>query len=120
MQARGTTVTHKGKSREDVLHALADEAAYLRERFGVVRLALYGSFARGQARPDSDVDLLVELSRPLGLQFVALAEYLEEKLGRKVDLATFNALRRAGEKPYRGALVASIREDLTDVQSSPR
>ena len=60
-----------------------------------MRLSLYGSFARGAAVEDSDVDLLVELSRPLGLEFVALAQYLERKLGRMVDLATFETFRRS-------------------------
>lgn len=107
-------------SREDVLRTLERETPYLRERFGVVRLALYGSFVRGASGPDSDVDLLVELSRPLGLQFVALAEYLEAALGRKVDLATFDAFRHAGQRPYRKALIANVEEDLTDVQFAPR
>ena len=110
----------RARSKEDVFRTLADEAAYLRERFGVVRLALYGSFARGQARSDSDVDVLVELSRPLGLQFVALAEYLEDKLGRKVDLATFSAMQRARHKPYGSALVANVEKDLTYVESPPQ
>ena len=107
-------------SREDVLRTLERETPHLHARFGVVRLALYGSFARGDARPDSDVDLLVELSRPLGLQFVALAEYLETALGRKVDLATFDAFRSAGLKPYRKTLIANVQEDLTDVQFASR
>lgn len=110
----------RAMSREDVLRTLEREAPYLRERFGVVRLALYGSFARGASGTDSDVDLLVELSRPLGLQFVALAEYLEMALGRKVDLATFDAFHRAGQKPYRKALIDNVQEDLTDVQFAPR
>jgi len=104
------------RSKADVLRTLAGETAYLRARFGVVRLAVYGSYARGQARASSDVDVLVELSRPLGLEFVALADYLEQKLGRKVDLATFGAMRRARARPYGQQLVASIEEDLTYVQ----
>ena len=58
--------------RESILEILEKELPYLREKYGVVRLALYGSFASGVPRRKSDVDLLVELSRPLGLEFVAL------------------------------------------------
>lgn len=107
-------------SRKDVLQILEAELPYLSERFGVVRLALYGSFARGDFRPDSDVDLLVELSRPLGLEFVALADYLEEKLSRRVDLATFDAFHRATQKPHRELLAESIQKDMTDVPTPTR
>jgi predicted nucleotidyltransferase len=51
-------------TREAVLQRLQLALPYLRRRYGVVRLALYGSFAQGLANEDSDVDLLVELSLP--------------------------------------------------------
>jgi len=86
-------------TREAVLQRLGLALPYLRRRYGVVRLSLCGSFARGAARQDSDVDLLVELSRPLGLEFVSLAQYLERKLGRKVDLVTFETFRRSLTSP---------------------
>jgi uncharacterized protein len=105
---------------EDLLHTLRGELPYLSQRFGVARLALYGSFARGSQTEHSDVDILVELSRPLGLEFVALAYYLEGKLGRRVDLATFDAFRHAGQKPHRKSQVLNIQEDLIDVQTTPR
>jgi len=90
---------------------------YLRQRYGVTRLSLYGSAARGDSGPNSDVDILVELARPLGLQFVGLALYLEEVLGRKVDLATFESFRRTVQKPHRKSLAASILEDLVNVEA---
>jgi len=64
------------------------------ERLGVKSLALFGSAARGEARPDSDVDLLVEFSRPVGLsEFIQLQHALEEILGCEVDLGTPDSLR---------------------------
>jgi predicted nucleotidyltransferase len=64
------------------------------ERLGVKSLALFGSAARGEARPDSDVDLLIEFSRPVGLfHFMEVKEFLEEILGRRVDLVTPAALK---------------------------
>jgi len=108
----------RAQSRDDVYRILASEAPYLRDHFGVERLALYGSFARGEPGPHSDVDVLVELSRPLGLQFVALARYLEARLGRRVDLATFAAMRRAKEKRHHARRLASIEEDVIYVQPS--
>ena len=71
------------------------ELPYLRERYGVERIALYGSFARDEQTEGSDVDLLVDLSRPLGLEFVELVEHLEKALGREPDVATFETLSRS-------------------------
>jgi predicted nucleotidyltransferase len=63
------------------------------EQLGVKSLALFGSSAREEARPDSDVDLLVEFSRPVGLfEFVRLKLALEEILECRVDLVTPDAL----------------------------
>jgi hypothetical protein len=61
--------------------------------------------------------LLIELAQPLGLAFVDLAFSLEETLGRKVDLATFDSVRRTIQKPGWQALTASIAEDLIDVET---
>ena len=102
-------------NRDAMLRILSNEFPYFRQRDGMVRLALYGSFATDTARPGSDVDLLVELSRPMGLEFVALADYLESRLGREVDLATFPALARSLRNPRRSHIARRIEESLTDV-----
>jgi predicted nucleotidyltransferase len=107
-------------SKPEILRILRAEMPYLREHYGVVRLALYGSFAREDQTDQSDVDVLVQLSRPLGLEFVALAYYLEERLKRRVDLATFDAFSRTTQKPYRQALAQSIQEDLIDIECAAR
>jgi len=63
-------------------------------RFNVKSLALFGSVARNEARSDSDVDVLVEFSVPVGLfHFVRLKNYLEELLGAPVDLVTPDAIK---------------------------
>ncbi len=60
---------------------------------GTRRIAVFGSFGRGDAGPDSDVDLLVEFAGPTGLlSLVRLERELTEALGRNVDLLTENAL----------------------------
>ncbi|MBI3958977.1 MAG: nucleotidyltransferase family protein [Chloroflexi bacterium] len=104
-------------TRDAILKTLQAELPHLRQEYGVTRLALYGSAARGEAGPESDVDLLVELARPLGLEFVGLILCLEETLGRKVDLATFDSFQRTIQKPHRRYLAASIEEDLIDVEA---
>lgn len=82
----------------------------------MVRLTLYGSFVRDSADANSDVDLLMELFRPLGLQFMALAQYLERKLGRKVDLATLETRRRSLNSPRYRDIAANIQKSMADVQ----
>lgn len=54
--------------------------------------AVFGSFARGEATEESDIDLLVRLSKPTGWAFFGIAEDLQDTLGKKVDLATENML----------------------------
>ncbi len=61
---------------------------------GARSLAVFGSLARGDATPASDIDVLVEFDRPVGLfEFIRLKNYLEELTGRRVDLVTPDALR---------------------------
>ena len=79
--------------REDILQALRASRESL-ESFGVARVALFGSFARDEGRKDSDVDLLVEFGRPVGLiEFVRLRRRLVEIIGHPVDLVTPAALK---------------------------
>jgi uncharacterized protein len=77
---------------------LVDGDALLRvaERWGIRSIAAFGSVARGDARPDSDIDLVMELAQdsPVGLfQHAQMAEELGALFGRRVDLVTWNALR---------------------------
>ena len=69
--------------------------ADLRQR-GVKSLAVFGSLARGEATRTSDIDVLVEFDRPVGLfEFIRLKLYLEDLTRRRVDLVTPDALRPA-------------------------
>ena len=79
--------------REEILKALRDCRPLL-DAFGVTRLSLFGSFARDEGREDSDIDLLVEFSRSVGLfEFVRLQRELAARLGRPVELVTRAALK---------------------------
>ena len=80
--------------RTEVLRILHEKRSELAEKYGVKSLALFGSVARDEARPDSDVDLLVEFDRPVGLfAFISLQQFLENLLGSKVDLGTLRSLK---------------------------
>ena len=79
--------------RAEAIEILSRHRVEWRERFGVVSLALFGSIARDEGRPDSDVDVLVEFGSTPGLsEYMAAKFWLEERLGRPVDLVMRGAL----------------------------
>lgn len=66
----------------------------LRDAYRVKTIGVFGSAARGDDTPASDIDILVEFSEPVGFfKFLDLEEYLSGILERKVDLVTRNALK---------------------------
>jgi predicted nucleotidyltransferase len=70
------------------------------QRLGVKSLSLFGSVARDEARPDSDVDLLVEFDRRGSLlQLLRVQHYLEDILGCSVDLGTCDSLKEHSREP---------------------
>jgi predicted nucleotidyltransferase len=71
---------------------LSDARVDLARRYPIRQLGVFGSTARGEARPYSDVDVLVEFSAPVGFEVADLAIELEALLGRRVDLLTRGAL----------------------------
>ena len=80
--------------RAHVISILKKHRTELSERYGVKSLALFGSVARDEATSASDVDLLVDFNRPVGLfGLFALQDYLETILGCPVDLGTPNSLK---------------------------
>jgi len=64
----------------------------LRERFKVSKIGIFGSFVRNEQREGSDLDILVIFEESLGLKFFDLVYFLEEELGRKVDVVTPDAI----------------------------
>ena len=95
------------KSRQEILEILRRARPELERDFGVRRLALFGSQARGDAHAASDVDVLVEFNPDLGLRFVDLAERIEALIGTPADVVS----RRAISPRH----WAAIRDDLVDV-----
>lgn len=79
----------------------------LLQRYPIKRLAIFGSTARNERTPESDFDIMVEFSRPVGFQFFELANELENFLKCHIDLVSRN-----GIKP---AYYAEIQNELVDV-----
>ncbi len=65
----------------------------LHNDFAVSKIGLFGSFSDNSYTENSDIDILVELDRPIGWKFFSLQLYLEKIFGRKIDLVTKNALK---------------------------
>jgi len=95
------------RTREEILKILQERKPDLEKKFGLTRLALFGSYARGDYRKNSDVDILVEVSPTIGLGFVDLAEEIETILGIPTDVVSRRAI-----KPRHWNV---IQEDLIDV-----
>jgi predicted nucleotidyltransferase len=91
-----------------VISVLRQELPELRSRYGVKRIGLFGSYARDKAADDSDVDIVVEFERPIGLKFVAFADHLETLLGRGVDILTPAGVRTIRLERVARAIAESI------------
>ncbi|AOY60109.1 nucleotidyltransferase family protein [Desulfococcus multivorans] len=70
----------------DIIALLRAEKPYLNEKFGVVNIGLFGSFARESPNDDSDIDLMVELKEPRFDWLAGLQIYLENKFDRKIEI----------------------------------
>ncbi len=94
--------------RDEALRILAEHREEI-AAFGVKSLAIFGSVARNEAGPDSDVDVLVEFSIPVGyFKFFDLQEYLETLLGHKVDLVPRDSIKpRLRDRILREAIDAA-------------
>ena len=75
-------------TREKVIEILRRERANFVSEYGVKRIGLFGSYAKGTPDRGSDIDIFVEFERPIGLKFIQFAEYLEKRLGNSVDILT--------------------------------
>ena len=78
---------------DEVTEKIKSQYPYLSSEFGIKRIGVFGSVAKQADRDQSDIDLVVEFDRPIGLKFMNLAEYMEKLFGRKVDILTRDGIR---------------------------
>ncbi len=82
------------KQLDEIKTILRAHKEELKEKYGVKEIGIFGSYVRGEAKEDSDVDILVEFEKPIGIfKFLELEEYLSILIGRKVDLVSKKALK---------------------------
>ncbi len=80
-------------SLTDITKKLKDHKSKLKVKYGLNNIAIFGSFSRGHENRDSDLDILVEFERPIGIEFIDLADELEQILNVKVDLVSKNGIK---------------------------
>ena len=73
-------------TKDVIIQRLKEEKPYLIKKFGVVDIGLFGSFAKGKVREDSDIDLIVELIEPRFDWLAGLQVYLEKKFNHKIEI----------------------------------
>lgn len=76
-----------------VKQILKDLKPELHEKYGVSSIGLFGSIVRDDFTPASDVDIVVDFDRPIGIEFAHLGDYLEEKLNKRVDLVSLHGIK---------------------------
>jgi predicted nucleotidyltransferase len=81
------------KSLNEILKLLEEAKPDLARRYGVQRLAVFGSYARGDQGENSDLDLLVEIDPSIGLRFVDLADEIEAMMGIPTELVSRRAIK---------------------------
>ena len=80
-------------SRENILTTLKRLKPTLAEKYKLRSIALFGSYARGDQTEESDIDILVDIDPSIGLDFVDLADLIEEHLGTKTDVIPADAVK---------------------------
>jgi hypothetical protein len=81
-------------SRQDILASLKNLKKVVANEYSVKTIGVFGSVARDEQTGQSDIDLLVEFSKPVGfVTFMRLENFLSEQLGNKVDLVTSDSLK---------------------------
>lgn len=73
-----------------VLEQLKPELAH---KFHVQTIGLFGSVVRDDFSPSSDIDIIVDFDQPIGIEFIDLADYMEQHLQKKVDLVSRNGVK---------------------------
>ena len=80
-------------TKKEILFKLKELKPTLYQDYSVKEIGLFGSFSDDTNNEESDIDILVELEKPIGWRFFSLELYLEKIFNRKIDLVTKNALK---------------------------
>lgn len=82
-------------SIDEIRNLIKENEQFLKKKYFVNRFFLFGSYAKGQQTPKSDIDLLVDFNKTIDMfALVDLQEYLKNLFGKKIDLGTKNGLKK--------------------------
>lgn len=81
-----------GKKNNSIGKSTINKIVPILKKSGVKKAGIFGSYARGDAKKNSDIDILIQPPKGMGLKFIGLELELEEKLRRKVDLITYRSI----------------------------
>ncbi|MCI5150657.1 MAG: nucleotidyltransferase [Candidatus Electrothrix sp. MAN1_4] len=96
-------------SKKRIIKELRDNYQHLSAEFGLKKIGLFGSYARGAQQDESDIDIIADFERPIGLKFIEFVEYLETLFGKKTDVITV-----AGLKAIRSRDIAKSIEETVE------
>lgn len=94
-------------SLESIKEKIVEHKHRLYSKYGLSKIAIFGSYARNQQTTNSDIDILIEFDKPIGIEFIDLADDLENILRTKVDLVSKRGIK---EKHFK-----AIEKGLSDV-----
>ncbi|MCI5144836.1 MAG: nucleotidyltransferase [Candidatus Electrothrix sp. AR3] len=95
-------------TKEQITQKLKDNYQYLAVEFGLKKIGLFGSYAKGTQQDKSDIDIVVDFDKPIGLKFIEFVDYLEVLLGKKTDVITVAGLKGIRSKN----IVKSIKQTV--------
>jgi len=81
------------KTLDEIKSVLGLNKSLLFDKYDLAELAVFGSYSRNGQTEESDIDILVDFVKPVGLEFIELAVELESLLGLKVDLVSKNGIK---------------------------
>jgi predicted nucleotidyltransferase len=78
---------------QTILKKLREHKPELLRKYPISKLGVFGSYARGEANENSDIDIAVEITGPMGLNFVQMADEIEDLFGRKTDVVPLRSIK---------------------------
>jgi len=95
-------------TKEKAIQILQASLPHIRNKYHVQRIGLFGSIAAGRNKEESDVDIVVEFSKQLGLEYFEMIEFLEKQFNQKVDVITSEGLNSIRNSNTKDSIMQSI------------